>query len=75
MRNLKEYFTKDVIFDSIKSHQKQEFNLSLENTFLEKVVVCIKACKKVSANLNLCFRLLKLQLKVLNRNVCCLYTV
>ena len=27
---------KDVIFDNIKSHLKQNFNLSPENTFMEK---------------------------------------
>ena len=75
LRNLKEYFTKDVIFDNIKSHLKQDFNLSLESTFMEKEGVCITASKKLSANLNLCFKVLKLQLKLINRNVCYLYTV
>ena len=35
-RNFNEVFRKDVTYDNIKSHKKQGFALSLENTFLEK---------------------------------------
>ena len=37
MRNFNEIFRKDVTYDNIKSHKKnQGFTLSLEDTFLEK---------------------------------------
>ena len=36
MRNFSDIFTKDMIYDNIKSHKKQDFTLSLEDTFLEK---------------------------------------
>ena len=35
-RNFNKIFRKDVAYDNIKSHKKQGFALSLENTFLEK---------------------------------------
>ena len=34
--NFNETFRKDVTYDNIKSHKKPGFNLSLEDTFLEK---------------------------------------
>ena len=36
LRNLNEIFWKDVTFDKIKSHKKQGFTISLEDTFFEK---------------------------------------
>ena len=35
-RTLNEIFRKDVTYDNIKSHKKQGFTLSSEDTFLEK---------------------------------------
>ena len=35
-RNFNEIFRKDMASDNIKSHKKQGFVFSLENTFLEK---------------------------------------
>ena len=37
--------------------------------------VCITAIGNILASGNLCFRVFKLQLKVLNKNVCYLYSV
>ena len=36
LRNLNEIFWKDVTSDKIKSHKKQGFTISLEDTFFEK---------------------------------------
>ena len=35
-RTLNEIFRKDVTYDNVKSHKKQGFTLSSEDTFLEK---------------------------------------
>ena len=37
--------------------------------------VCITASGNILASGNLCFRVFKLQLKVINKNVCYLYSV
>ena len=34
--NFNEIFSKDVTYDNIKNHKKQDFALSLEDTFFEK---------------------------------------
>ena len=39
------------------------------------VKLCITASENILAGRNLCFRVFKLQLKVINKNVCFLYNV
>ena len=41
----------------------------------ERWGVCITATGNILANGNLCFKVFKLQLKVINKNVCYLYSV
>ena len=36
LRNFNEIFRKDMAYDNIKATKNQGFNLSVENTFLEK---------------------------------------
>ena len=36
LRNFNEIFRKNVSYDNIKSHKKQDFTRALENTVLEK---------------------------------------
>ena len=41
----------------------------------QKGPLCITASRNILASGNLCFRVFKLQLKVVNKNVCYLYSV
>ena len=49
--------------------------LTLKHWLSHRAQVCITTSENILANENLCFRVFKLQLKVINKNFCYLYSV
>ena len=64
---------------SPKSHSSAHGHHTLQEKKVFCMIDCLPLCIMVSGNIlaseNLCFRVLKVQLKVINKNVCYLYSV